>query len=273
MKAGRAPKNGATRREMKSICQALEATHPEALRQEFCADARLEQGGKAKKKVSALYQDLANRRSNKQKVGATHSSNLYTKMINDDIFDDIGFDGTAWYVDQDGGQHKGYSAIYFGPWRADVFDFLELRKNHGKEEQRARDLLMKHVEENAEWTLFCSNEAFDLATDKGLTDLWGEYFERLYARPEQGGTAEKKVSAQQHWPNSHFLARGHACSTRTARTASPTSRIWGRSTRPTSAPGSLGIPPRTTLQCATSRRYLCPRTPMTRPMTTRSWRA
>ena len=154
IKAGRAPKNGATRREMNSICQALGATHSEALRQEFCADARLEQGGTTKRKISALYQDLANRRSNKQKVGTTHSSNLYTKMIND-IFDETGFNGTTWYVDQDGGQHKGYFAIYVGPWRADVFDFLELRKNHGEEEQRARDLLMKHVTENAEWTLFC----------------------------------------------------------------------------------------------------------------------
>ena len=111
------------------------------------------------------------------------------------------FDETARYVDQGGGQHKGFFAMYFGPWHADVFGFLELRKNHGKEEQRARDLFyalwipylfMKYVKENAEWTLVCPNEAFDLATGKGLTDFWGEDFERLYARLEQGGKAKQK---------------------------------------------------------------------------------
>merc|ERR1711933_461673 len=80
------------------------------------------------------------------------------------------FNETARYVDQGGGRRKGAFAIYLEPWHADVFDFLELRKNHGKEEQRARDLFyglwipdlfMKRVKNDAEWTLFCPNEAFD----------------------------------------------------------------------------------------------------------------
>ena len=74
------------------------------------------------------------------------------------------FDETAWYVDQGGGQHKGFFAMHFEPWYAYVFDFLVLRKNHGKEEQCARDLFyavwipdlsMKYTRENAEWALFC----------------------------------------------------------------------------------------------------------------------
>ena len=78
------------------------------------------------------------------------------------------FNETARYVDQGGGKRKGSFAIYLEPWHADVFDFLQLRKNHGKEEQRARDLFlalwipdlfMKRVRDNADWTLFCPNEA------------------------------------------------------------------------------------------------------------------
>lgn len=95
------------------------------------------------------------------------------------------YNNTARYVDQGGNKRPGAFAIYLEPWHADVFGFLDLRKNHGKEEVRARDLFyalwipdlfMKRVQENGEWTLFCPNEA------PGLADVYGDEFEELYHR-------------------------------------------------------------------------------------------
>ena len=112
------------------------------------------------------------------------------------------FNDTARYVDQGGGKRKGAFAIYLEPWHADVFEFLDLRKNHGKEELRARDLFyalwisdlfMKRVEADAEWSLFCPNEA------PGLADCWGEEFEKLYTQYEQEGRARKTIKAQELW--------------------------------------------------------------------------
>jgi ribonucleoside-diphosphate reductase alpha chain len=112
------------------------------------------------------------------------------------------FNDTARYVDQGGGKRKGAFAIYLEPWLADVFDFLELRKNHGKEEMRARDLFyalwicdlfMQRVEANGEWSLFCPNEA------PGLSDCWGEEFETLYTKYEAEGRARKTIKAQDLW--------------------------------------------------------------------------
>ena len=112
------------------------------------------------------------------------------------------FDMTARYVDQGGGKRKGSFAIYLEPWHADVFDFLELKKNHGKEEMRARDLFyamwipdlfMKRIEDNEMWSLFCPNEA------PGLADCWGEDFERLYEKYEKEGKFRKQVKAQDLW--------------------------------------------------------------------------
>jgi ribonucleoside-diphosphate reductase alpha subunit len=112
------------------------------------------------------------------------------------------FDMTARYVDQGGGKRKGSFAIYLEPWHADIFDFLNLKKNHGKEEMRARDLFyalwipdlfMKRVESNEMWSLFCPNEA------PGLADVWGEEFERLYDKYEKEGKARKQVKAQDLW--------------------------------------------------------------------------
>jgi len=118
------------------------------------------------------------------------------------------FNETARYVDQGGGKRKGSFAMYLEPWHADVFDFLEMRKNHGKEEQRARDLFyglwvpdlfMKRVKADGEWTLFCPNEAYDKESGKGLMDLWGDEFETLYMRMEAEGKGKKSVKAQQLW--------------------------------------------------------------------------
>jgi len=112
------------------------------------------------------------------------------------------FNDTARYVDQGGGKRKGSFAIYLEPWHADIFDFLDLKKNHGKEELRARDLFfalwipdlfMKRVEENGKWSLFCPNEA------PGLHDCWGDEFESLYRRYEQEDRARKTVDAQELW--------------------------------------------------------------------------
>jgi ribonucleoside-diphosphate reductase subunit M1 len=103
---------------------------------------------------------------------------------------------------QGGGKRKGAFAIYLEPWHADIFQWLDLRKNHGKEEQRARDLFyglwtsdlfMKRVEENAEWSLFCPNEA------PGLADVWGEEHEALYVKYEKAGKAKKTIKAQALW--------------------------------------------------------------------------
>lgn len=112
------------------------------------------------------------------------------------------FNDTARYVDQGGGKRKGAFAIYLEPWHADVFEFLDLRKNHGKEEMRARDLFyalwipdlfMKRVEADGEWSLFCPNEA------PGLHECWGDAFEELYTRYEKEGRARKTVKAQELW--------------------------------------------------------------------------
>jgi len=111
-------------------------------------------------------------------------------------------------VDQGGGKRKGSFAMYLEPWHADIFDFLELKKNHGKEEQRARDLFyglwipdlfMRRVKEDGDWTLFCPNEAYDKEKNIGLMDVWGEDFERMYTDLEAAGKGRKTVKAQQLW--------------------------------------------------------------------------
>ena len=112
------------------------------------------------------------------------------------------FDMTARYVDQGGGKRKGSFAIYIEPWHADIFEFLQLKKNHGKEELRARDLFyamwipdlfMKRVEANEEWSLFSPDEA------KDLHETYGDDFEKLYTKYEKEGKARKSVKAQDLW--------------------------------------------------------------------------
>mmetsp|Transcript_167265 Transcript_167265/g.296170 ORF Transcript_167265/g.296170 Transcript_167265/m.296170 type:complete len:815 (-) Transcript_167265:268-2712(-) len=118
------------------------------------------------------------------------------------------FNETARYVDQGGGKRKGSFAMYLEPWHADIFDFIELKKNHGKEEQRARDLFyglwipdlfMSRVKSNGEWTLFCPNETINPETGKGLIDVWGKDFESMYTQLEKDGKGRKTVKAQQLW--------------------------------------------------------------------------
>ena len=112
------------------------------------------------------------------------------------------FNDTARYVDQGGGKRKGSFAIYVEPWHADIFDFLDLKKNHGKEEMRARDLFyamwipdlfMKRVQEDAEWTLMCPNEC------PGLFDSHSEEFEKLYLQYEAEDRGRKTIKARELW--------------------------------------------------------------------------
>lgn len=112
------------------------------------------------------------------------------------------FNDTARYVDQGGGKRKGSFAVYLEPWHADVVEFLQLRKNNGTEENRARDLFyalwipdlfMKRVEADEDWTLMCPNEC------PGLFDCWGEEFEKLYTNYEKTGKGRKAIKAQWLW--------------------------------------------------------------------------
>jgi ribonucleoside-diphosphate reductase subunit M1 len=112
------------------------------------------------------------------------------------------FNNTARYVDQGGNKRPGAFAVYIEPWHADIFGFLDLRKNHGKEEVRARDLFyalwipdlfMKRVEENGEWSLMCPNEC------PGMHEVYGDEFEALYTKYEKAGKVMKTIKAQKLW--------------------------------------------------------------------------
>lgn len=112
------------------------------------------------------------------------------------------FNNTARYVDQGGNKRPGAFALYLEPWHADIFDFIDIRKNHGKEEIRARDLFpalwipdlfMKRVEQNGDWTLFSPNEA------PGLSDVYGDEFEELYSKYEKENRGRSVVKAQKLW--------------------------------------------------------------------------
>jgi len=112
------------------------------------------------------------------------------------------FNNTARYVDQGGNKRPGAFAIYLEPWHADIFEFLELKKNHGKDENRARDLFyalwipdlfMKRVEAQGDWSLMCP------AQSPGLHEVWGDEFEALYEKYEKEGRAIKTVKAQDLW--------------------------------------------------------------------------
>jgi ribonucleoside-diphosphate reductase alpha chain len=109
------------------------------------------------------------------------------------------FNDSSRYVDQGGGKRKGSIAVYLEPWHADISDFLELKLNNGKEEQRARDLFyalwipdlfMKRVEADDKWSLFCPHEA------PGLSDVYGDEFEALYTKYEAEGRFRKRIRAK-----------------------------------------------------------------------------
>lgn len=112
------------------------------------------------------------------------------------------FNDTARYVDQGGGKRKGSFAMYLETWHADIFDFLDLKKNHGKEEMRARDLFyamwisdlfMKRVQEDGKWTLMCPNEC------PGMDEVHSDEFEALYLKYEAEGKGRKTIKARELW--------------------------------------------------------------------------
>ncbi|MFT3827718.1 MAG: ribonucleoside-diphosphate reductase subunit alpha [Chitinophagaceae bacterium] len=156
----------------------------------------LKQTAKISQSAGGIGLSIHNVRATGSYIGGTNgTSNGIIPMLR--VFND-----TARYVDQGGGKRKGAFAIYLEPWHADVFEFLDLRKNHGKEELRARDLFyamwipdlfMKRVEANEQWSLFCPNEA------PGLADCHGEAFEKLFAQYEKEGRARKTIQAQELW--------------------------------------------------------------------------
>ena len=156
----------------------------------------LKQTAKISQSAGGIGLSVSNVRATGSYIGGTNgTSNGLVPMLR--VFND-----TARYVDQGGGKRKGAFAIYLEPWHADVFEFLDLRKNHGKEELRARDLFyalwipdlfMKRVEENGNWSLFCPNEAPD------LHECHGQKFEELYERYEKEGRARKTIKAQDLW--------------------------------------------------------------------------
>jgi ribonucleoside-diphosphate reductase alpha chain len=156
----------------------------------------LKQTAKISQSAGGIGLSIHNVRATGSYIGGTNgTSNGIIPMLR--VFND-----TARYVDQGGGKRKGAFAIYLEPWHADIEGFLDLRKNHGKEEMRARDLFyalwisdlfMKRVEENGDWSLFCPHEA------PGLGDTFGEAFEALYHRYEAEGRARKVIKAQELW--------------------------------------------------------------------------
>lgn len=156
----------------------------------------LKQTAKISQSAGGIGLAIHNVRATGSYIGGTNgTSNGIIPMLK--VFND-----TARYVDQGGGKRKGAFAIYLEPWHADVFEFLDLRKNHGKEEMRARDLFyalwvpdlfMKRVEANGDWSLFCPNEA------PGLSECWGEAFETLFETYEKEGRARTTVKAQDLW--------------------------------------------------------------------------
>jgi len=112
------------------------------------------------------------------------------------------FNNTARYVDQGGGKRKGSFAMYLEPWHSDILSFLDLRKNHGNEEDRARDLFfglwipdlfMKRVESDSIWSLFCPNEC------KGLYQIYGDEFDKLYIKYETEKKYKKQIKARDLW--------------------------------------------------------------------------
>ena len=156
----------------------------------------LTQTAKISQSAGGIGLSIHNVRATGSYIGGTNgTSNGIVPMLR--VFND-----TARYVDQGGGKRKGAFAIYLEPWHADIFDFLDLKKNHGKEENRARDLFyamwisdlfMKRVEEDGQWSLFCPHES------PGLADCYGEDFVNLYERYEREGKARKTIKAQELW--------------------------------------------------------------------------
>ena len=156
----------------------------------------LKQTAKISQSAGGIGLSIHNIRGTGSYIGGTNgTSNGIVPMLR--VYND-----TARYVDQGGGKRKGSFAIYVEPWHSDIYEFLDLKKNHGKEEMRARDLFyamwipdlfMERVEKNEEWTLMCPNEC------PGLFDCHGKEFEALYTKYESEGRGRRTVKAREVW--------------------------------------------------------------------------
>ncbi|MFC4635443.1 ribonucleoside-diphosphate reductase subunit alpha [Dokdonia ponticola] len=156
----------------------------------------LKQTAKISQSAGGIGLSIHNVRAKGSYIGGTNgTSNGIVPMLK--VFND-----TARYVDQGGGKRKGSFAIYMEPWHADIFDFLDLKKNHGAEEMRARDLFyamwisdlfMKRVQEDGKWTLMCPNEC------PNLYDVYGDEFEALYTKYEEEGKGRRTIKARELW--------------------------------------------------------------------------
>jgi len=156
----------------------------------------LKQTAKISQSAGGIGLSIHNIRARGSYIGGTNgTSNGIVPMLK--VYND-----TARYVDQGGGKRKGSFAIYMEPWHADIFDFLDLKKNHGKEEMRARDLFyamwmsdlfMKRVETNSTWTLMCPHEC------PNLYNVYGDEFEALYTKYEEEGKGRKTIQARELW--------------------------------------------------------------------------
>jgi ribonucleoside-diphosphate reductase alpha chain len=156
----------------------------------------LKQTAKISQSAGGIGLSIHNVRAKGSYIGGTNgTSNGIVPMLK--VFND-----TARYVDQGGGKRKGSFAIYMEPWHADIFDFLDLKKNHGAEEMRARDLFyamwisdlfMKRVQEDGQWTLMCPNEC------PNLFDVYGDEFEALYTKYEEEGKGRRTIKARELW--------------------------------------------------------------------------
>lgn len=156
----------------------------------------LKQTAKISQSAGGIGLSIHNVRATGSYIGGTNgTSNGIVPMLR--VYND-----TARYVDQGGGKRKGSFAMYIEPWHADIFDFLDLKKNHGKEEMRARDLFyamwipdlfMERVQNNEEWTLMCPNEC------PNLFNVHSEEFEKLYLQYESEGKGRKTIKARELW--------------------------------------------------------------------------
>lgn len=156
----------------------------------------LKQTAKISQSAGGIGLSIHNIRATGAYIGGTNgTSNGIVPMLR--VYND-----TARYVDQGGGKRKGSFAMYIEPWHADIFDFLDLKKNHGKEEMRARDLFyamwipdlfMKRVEQDADWTLMCPNEC------PNLFDMHSEEFEETYLKYESENRGRKTIKARELW--------------------------------------------------------------------------
>ncbi len=156
----------------------------------------LKQTAKISQSAGGIGLSLHNIRATGSYIAGTNgTSNGIVPMLK--VFND-----TARYVDQGGGKRKGSFAMYLEPWHADIFDFLDLKKNHGKEEMRARDLFyamwisdlfMERVQQDGDWTLMCPQEC------PNLFDTYGEEFNRLYTGYEAAGKGRKTIKARELW--------------------------------------------------------------------------